>query len=82
MLKIKQYIFNCGLILLLGFTISCEDLENAAKENLKLMYETQLLTYAYSGHYWWGGGMMLEDDMFMEMDGGIFINKTKGGYNE
>ena len=27
MLKIKQYIFNFGLILL-GFTISCEDLEN------------------------------------------------------
>ena len=28
MVKIKQHLFNCGLIVLLGFTISCEDLEN------------------------------------------------------
>ena len=28
MVKIKQHLFNCGLIFLLGFTISCEDLEN------------------------------------------------------
>jgi len=28
MVKIKQYIFNFGLIALLGFVISCEDLEN------------------------------------------------------
>jgi len=46
---------------------SCDELESAAKENLKLMYETQLMTYAYSGYYWWGGGMMV-DDMVMEMD--------------
>jgi len=45
---------------------SCEELELATKNNLKQMYETQLLTYAYSGYSWWGGGMFAEDVALMD----------------